>query len=343
MPQDKKEVEVKAYFYNLKKFLVIQTAFIGDVILATALLEKLHQYFPEEQIDICVRKGNESLFEGHPFLHKVHIWDKKNGKFRKLSKLRNEIRRERYDLVVNLQRYISSGMLTAFSGAKEKIGFKKNPMSFLFSQRFSHELSANGKLHEVERNQRLIEHITDEQTAKPRLYPSETDFSRAREIAEGNKYITMSPASVWFTKQLPMEKWVKLIDQTPEAIQVFILGGPGDSALGDELIAKSKRTAIRNMAGKIGLLGSAALMRDAVMNYVNDSAPLHLCSSMNAPVTAFFCSTVPAFGFTPLSDNSTILETKEDLSCRPCGLHGFMKCPKGHFRCGAIELPKASL
>ena len=69
------------------------------------------------------------------------------------------------------------------------------------------------------------------------------------------------------------------------------------------------------------------------MNYVNDSAPMHLCSSVNAPVTAIFCSTVPSFGFGPLSENSRIIETKEELSCRPCGLHGFKTCPKGHFQC----------
>jgi len=69
------------------------------------------------------------------------------------------------------------------------------------------------------------------------------------------------------------------------------------------------------------------------MNYVNDSAPLHLASAMDAPVTAFFCSTVPAFGFTPLSDRSAIAQIDYELDCRPCGLHGYKACPKGHFKC----------
>ena len=73
------------------------------------------------------------------------------------------------------------------------------------------------------------------------------------------------------------------------------------------------------------------------MNYVNDSAPLHFASAMNAPVTAFFCSTSPKFGFTPLSDISIILETKSNLSCRPCGIHGKKECPEGHFKCGDID------
>jgi len=56
---------------QLNKILVIQTAFIGDVILATALLEKVHHYFPKAQIDFLLRKGNESLFQNHPFINQL--------------------------------------------------------------------------------------------------------------------------------------------------------------------------------------------------------------------------------------------------------------------------------
>ena len=78
---------------------------------------------------------------------------------------------------------------------------------------------------------------------------------------------------------------------------------------------------------------SPALMEGAVMNVVNDSAPLHIAGAVNAPVTAIFCSTVPAFGFGPLRANGRLVETTEKLDCRPCGLHGHRVCPKGHFRC----------
>jgi heptosyltransferase-2 len=60
----------------LKKILVIQTAFIGDVILATAVPEHLHKHFPDAQIDMLVRTGNESLFKDHPFINKVYDWKK---------------------------------------------------------------------------------------------------------------------------------------------------------------------------------------------------------------------------------------------------------------------------
>jgi heptosyltransferase-2 len=90
---------------------------------------------------------------------------------------------------------------------------------------------------------------------------------------------------------------------------------------------------VKNLAGSLSLLQSAALMKGAVMNYVNDSAPMHLASATDAPVTVIYCSTIPAFGFGPLSPVSKIIEAEESLDCRPCGLHGFKNCPKGHFRC----------
>ena len=87
------------------------------------------------------------------------------------------------------------------------------------------------------------------------------------------------------------------------------------------------------LCGDLSLLESAALMQDAKMNYVNDSAPMHFASSVNASVTAIFCSTIPDFGFGPRSEKSFVVESLAELTCRPCGLHGKKECPEGHFNC----------
>jgi heptosyltransferase-2 len=75
-------------------------------------------------------------------------------------------------------------------------------------------------------------------------------------------------------------------------------------------------------------------MKHAKMNYANDSAPTHLASAVNAPISTVFCSTLPAFGFTPLSSDSHIIEYDGELDCRPCGIHGHRTCPEKHFKCG---------
>jgi heptosyltransferase-2 len=83
-------------------------------------------------------------------------------------------------------------------------------------------------------------------------------------------------------------------------------------------------------------------MQSARMNYVNDSAPMHIASAMNAPVTAVFCSTVTWFGYTPLSDTSFVIEKDEPLYCRPCTTHGRRKCPEKHFKC-ALDIKTEKL
>ncbi|MEN8122844.1 MAG: glycosyltransferase family 9 protein [Bacteroidota bacterium] len=313
-----------------KNILVIQTAFIGDAILATSVLEKLQEKFPTAKIDFLIRKGNESLFDGHPFINHLYVWDKKGGKYKALLKIIKEVRKENYLYLINLQRFLSTGIITALSGAGKKYGFAKNPLSFSFDKKFPHEID-NGK-HEVERNHLLIKAITDKTPVAPRLYPSKEHFNKVSKHKKA-PFVCISPASVWFTKQFPSEKWLELIKNLENKYKIYLLGGPGDKQLCEDLRVKAESPKTFNLAGKLNLLESAALMKDAVMNYSNDSAPLHLASAMNAPVTAVFCSTIPGFGFGPLSDKSYIAETSEKLKCRPCGLHGKKTCPEGHFKC----------
>ena len=315
---------------RFQSFLIIQTAFIGDVILATGLIEKLHQHDPDAAIDFLVRRGNEDLLLGHPHLRAVLTWDKKKGKLANLLALIGRVRRRRYDVVVNVHRYMSSGLITAASGATFTVGFDRNPLSFLFSRTVPHQLDGR---HEVARNQTLISAITDANYSRPRLYPTTAQWTRVIGYKDV-PYVCIAPTSVWFTKQLPPEKWVALLRTLPEGIrQVYLLGAPGDHAICDSIRQAAGSVAVTNLAGELGLLESAALMKDAVMNFVNDSAPMHLATALNAPVTAVFCSTTPRFGFGPLSDRSVVVETKISLDCRPCGLHGFKSCPRGHFRC----------
>ena len=317
----------------MQKFLVIQTAFIGDVVLATGIVEKLHTYFPGAAIDFLVRKGNEGLLANHPYLNEVLVWNKKDGKIKDLRRLLHIIRRRQYDKVINVQRFAATGILTAFSQAGEKIGFDKNPLSSLFTTRVKHIISTTAQpKHEIERNNDLIAHFTGTDVFKPRLYPSPGDFAGVQAY-KNSPYICIAPSSVWFTKQYPAGKWVSFIKQLPAHYNIYLLGAPSDAALCDTIISASERNNITNLSGKLNFLQSAALMKDALMNYVNDSAPMHFASSVNAPVTAVYCSTLPSFGFGPVSDASFVVETREPLACRPCGLHGRKACPLGHFKC----------
>lgn len=309
--------------------LIIQTAFIGDVVLATPLIEVLADEFPDAQIDFLLRKGNENLLADNPRLNQVLIWDKKVQKTKNLLKILRGIRKERYDLLINLQRFASTGLITMLSKAKMKVGFSKNPFSFSFDTRVDHRIGDG--THEVQRNLRLVEKWVVDKEAKPKLYLSQETMTSVQTF-KNKPYITLAPTSVWFTKQLPKENWIAFLKELRFDGEVYLLGGPDDHEACEQIIAEGGRG--ENLCGKLSLLESAALMKDAKMNYVNDSAPMHFASAVNAPTCAVFCSTLPAFGFGPLADNAHVIEIESELNCRPCGLHGKKACPEGHFKCG---------
>jgi len=349
--------KVSATSENIMKILLIQTAFIGDVILATSLIESIYKKYPSAQIDFLLRKGNENLLQEHPLLNEVLIWDKKN-KYKSLFELIKKVRKSSYDAVLNLQRFGTTGLLTAFSNSKVKSGFKKNPFSWAFTHKYEHIITTDlFSPHEVERNSEVLESIGINEVARPKLYPSQSDKDKIKEFIQ-NDFICIAPTSVWFTKQFPLHKWIDFIEKLllnsennkilPQNFTIHLLGAPSDAEncqkIIDTIETKLKESnqnnlkfkvefKIENLAGKLSLMQSAALMEHSKLVLANDSAPLHLASSVNAPVCAVFCSTVSAFGFTPLSDKSFIVETQKELDCRPCGLHGFKNCPKGHFEC----------
>ena len=315
----------------MNKFLIIQTAFIGDVVLATPVIESLRAAFPDAKIDFVLRKGNEGLLEGHPHVDMLYIWNKKGKKYKNLLRILKAIRRNHYDYVINLQRFASTGFLTAFSKGKQKIGFKKNPFSWAFTIKINHRIEKG--VHETDRNLDLIRSITNKINANQKLHPSQKDFEFVRHSGS-RPYVCIAPASVWYTKQLPAESWIELCKKLSETHHLYFLGAPSDTNLCEKIIKESGANEVTDYCGKLSFLQSAALMKNAAMNYVNDSAPLHFASAMNAPVTAFFCSTIPEFGFGPKSEKSIVAQIDEPLKCRPCGLHGKKSCPESHFNCG---------
>lgn len=314
----------------MQRILVIQTAFLGDVILSTSFIASVKASFPEATIDVLVKKGNESLLVGNPNVDTIYSFDKQKGKWRNIFQLVKVFRKQKYAYIFNLQRFASSGIIAVLSGAKKVYGFAKNPMAIFFSKRFEHDLNS-GK-HEVERNFEMLKAFGLPNPMPVKLYPSDANYEKV-EPFKTTEYYCLAPASVWETKKMPVQKWVELIERLPLDKAVYLLGSKADEELCEWIAKSSISNNVFNLSGMLNLLDSAALMQDAKRNYVNDSGPLHIASAMNAPVTAFFCSTVPAFGFGPLSTDSQLVQVN-DLACRPCGVHGYKVCPKDHFSCG---------
>lgn len=311
-----------------QKILIIQTAFLGDAILATSVAEELHAAFPHAQIFLLVKKGNEGIFEHHPFLN-ILVHDK-TKKYSSLWNLIKHIRKEKFDVVINLHRYLSSNLLTIFSGAKFTAGFK-SPFSFLFTHQATHQFKKG--IHEIHRYHSLAKNITKFSEAfLPKLYPDE---SLNVKIPLSKNYVCFFPGSIWATKQLPPSKWIELSNKISSATDIYLCGSASEKSLCEYIKAKSGRENIYNYAGQFSLSELLSVIKQSKRVYCNDSAPLHIASALNVPATAFFCSTVTDFGFYPLSSKSEVIEVK-DLNCRPCGIHGYKECPKHHFQCGLL-------
>ncbi|MFM9006692.1 MAG: glycosyltransferase family 9 protein [Flavobacteriales bacterium] len=317
-----------------KRFLIIQTAFVGDAILASSAVSAIRLNQPEAVIDILVRSGNEGLYEQDPRIGRVIVWEKRSNKYVHLFQTLLSVRKEQYHAVINLQRFAASGFLTAFARAHHKVGFTKNPLSFFFTQKIIHRISEAGEsiIHETDRISDCLRSIGLDSKAQPEIFIPNTAEEKIAPYLK-KEFITISPASVWFTKQYPPHRWKALAQSIP--CKVYLLGGKSDIGLCDEIAQNLHHVEV--LAGKLSLIESAALMKQAVMNYVNDSAPLHLCSATNAPVCAIFQSTSPTFGFGPLSTQHHCIETDRNLDCKPCGLHGRKECPQQHFLCADIE------
>jgi len=317
------------------KFLIIQTAFTGDVVLATAIAEKLHAHYPGHRIDFLLRMGNEGLLTAHPYIGQVLVWDKGKNKNKNLIQLALKVRNAKYTHVINAHRFATSGVITMLSGAAYRAGFDKNPLSFSFTRKLPHVLGTAGAVnysHEVDRNQQLIADITDTTPAMPALYPSLANYNFVAPY-QSMPYVCIAPTSVWFTKQFAAQKWSQLINELPPYYNIYLIGAPADKMAVQAIKDYVTHPNVQNLCGKLNYLQSVALMKGAAMNYTNDSAPLHFATAIDAPVTAVFCSTVPQFGFGPLRTNGRVVQTSENLSCRPCGLHGHQSCPEKHFKC----------
>lgn len=317
---------------ELNRILIIQTAGIGDVILCTSMLEKLHHHHPNAKIDFLLKKGNEQLFKNHPFLNQVFVWDKADHKYRNLLDLIILIQDQKYDLLINVQRFLSTGILSLFSKAKCRIGFSKNPLSIFYTKRIKHRIEAG--IHEIDRNSMLIEQWTNNERILPKLYPIKAHYAKVSQY-KTQEYICIAPSSLWPTKELPIDKWVEFLDRIDPHLYVYFLGSKMDISRCKEIKTKTTHSNSLILSGKLTFLETIALMRDAKMNYVLDSAALHMASTINAKTTTVFCSTTPQFGFGPLADQSIIVESEQELKCKPCGIHGKKKCIKQDFKCGS--------
>jgi heptosyltransferase-2 len=311
--------------------LVIQTAFLGDVVLTTPLLAALATR--HGAVDVVTTPTAAPLLETHPAVRRVIPYDKRGADrgWRGLRALARRLAGEGYDRAYLPHRSLRTAMLALLAKIPIRIGFSGG-WSFLYTD-------AEPRPREGPEIDRLLA-LADEPAAAypPHLRPTPEDAQVAAQvlatagIGDEQPIVALAPGSIWGSKRWPY--YSELAGLLGKRAAVVALGGSDDIALGVEIVEAVGDAGGRaaNACGVLTLRQSAALIARAAVLVTNDSAPLHLATAVGTPVVAVFGPTLPEFGFGPTRRGDLALGV-QGLQCRPCSGHGPRQCPLGHHRC----------
>lgn len=309
--------------------LVIQTAFLGDVVLTIPLLDALAERFGP--VDVVTTPAAAPLIETHPAVRRVIRYDKRGADrgFRRLRHLITTLRAEGYARAYLPHRSWRSAALATLAGIPVRIGFRDSPARTTYTERRERPTG----VHESIRLLALLDPIPAPRPFHLALTEQDRGRAAAWLAAAGvtAPFVALAPGSIWGTKRWPY--YAELTQKLD--IAVVAIGGADDAALGAAIAAAAPGRAF-NAVGALSLRESAALIERAAVLVTNDSAPLHLATGVGTPVVAIFGPTVPAFGFGPLGPDDAVVE-HHAMPCRPCSPHGPQVCPLKHHRC-MIEL-----
>lgn len=325
------------------KILIIQTAFLGDVILALPAVQTLKNIYASSEIDFLCIPSAQNVLQNNPYIRSIIVYDKHFSGTKGFHEIVHLIRDNKYDIILCPHRSFRSAMITYFSGAKVRIGFDKNSFSFLLTGKVHYETNE----HEIKRDLSLMKaipgiNIPGEKTElKQKLFPSEEDIKLVDSLLSyststplrTNNLITLSPCSKWFTKQLTEEKTISIINELiSKGYTAALIGGNNDIIYCYEVEKAVKSLNLLNFCGELTPLQSSVLISKARAHITVDSAATHIAAATDTPIIEIYGSTIPDFGFYPLTSKHVIIEN-ENLDCRPCTDHGRTECPLKHFKC----------
>jgi heptosyltransferase-2 len=309
--------------------LVIQTAFLGDVVLTTPLLATLAaRHGP---VDVVTTPAAAPLLEPDPAVRAVIIYDKR-GRDRGLAamlRLAQRLAAARYAVAYLPHRSLRSAALAFLARVPRRVGFSDGWPLFYTETRPRPRTG-----HEIDRLLGLADGPAG--STAPRLYPQPQDERVVdgclTEAGIAGDFVALAPGSIWGSKRWPY--FEELASRLADRVAIVVVGGVEDASLGQSIAAAVRRSGgqVLDACGRLTLLQSAALIGRARLLVTNDSAPLHFASALGTRVVALFGPTVPEFGFGPIAPGDLVVGVT-DLVCRPCSDHGPPVCPLGHHRC----------
>lgn len=329
---------VKARRENI---LVVQTSFIGDVVLAQPLLAALRHEFPRSNLDVLCTPLTADLVRSNPHVDHVLAFDKRGEArgLRGLHRFAAELQARSYTIAVAAHKSFRTAWLITLARIPLRIGFRQSSGWFLYHRRVWRDAAQ----HEVLRNLSLLSGLGfDPREVEPdlTLAVAPDEYSSAQKKLEqlgafqSQKpfLFGINPGSVWPTKRWSIEAFAGLIMalKGEYACEVLIFGGPDDVSTGKAIQQRCGDAAI-DLTGCFKLAELPAALGRCDVLISTDSAPMHMAVARGVPVIAVFCATTPSLGFYPFSGKSVVVQ--KDLHCRPCGSHGGRRCPLGTYAC----------
>ncbi|NQU04684.1 MAG: glycosyltransferase family 9 protein [Calditrichaeota bacterium] len=314
------------------KLLIIQTAFLGDIILLTTLLRGVRKAFPNAELHVLTRPEGVKVLQGQA--DKIIEFDKRDRSdlAERWKKLVVQLKDQNYNVALIPHRSFRSSLTAFKAGIPIRIGFKRGLASWFLTHKVKYEF----KTYEGERNLELLRVIKDDDYEQLPLlllnnYEEELADSLLNSLTlRENEFVVIAPGSVWKSKRWSMDHYHRLKEliESEYKLPVVTIGGGEDTNLCMDIISDPKR----NFAGLLNPMKSAAIVKRARLLISGDTAPAHIATAVRTRQVIIFGSTAPCFGFAPDIPDTRIVELK--LWCRPCSNHGRNFCPNlGSYKC----------
>ena len=302
------------------RILVIKLRYVGDVLLATPVLSRLRESFPKAHLAMLVNPGTEDVVRDHPSLDEVLVLAR--GGLARQWRFVQDLRRRRFDLVIDLTDGDRSALLSWLCGAPTRLGYNSEGRwrGILYTQvvtgdRFS--------MHTVRYHLQALEGLG---LAGPPPAPILTVAPEARQEAdrllreagvdEARPFVCLHPGARWWFKAWPAERYAALADllQIEAPAQALFLGGDQERSI-ERRIADGMKTPFRSLIGKTGLRTLAAVLERAALMVSNDNGPMHMAAALGVPVIGLFGPSDPAV-WGPWGDGHRTFY--KGLDCRAC-------------------------
>jgi heptosyltransferase-1 len=303
-----------------KKILIVKPSSLGDVVHSLPFLNSVRSCFPKAEIHWVIAKGLEGLLDGNPMVDRLIVINKDKWKkisraastLREVKGLFSEIGHEGYDLAIDLQGLMRSGVITMASRAGLRIGFSEAREGSRF---FYNKKVRGGKdVHAVDRYLKIATALGCELGDPVFPFPlTKKGVEEGRELKEEfGDYIVIVPGARWDTKIWPAEYFGRVAAMLPH--RCIVVGSGSDRELAERVVSASRRNAV-SFAGRTDITQLIGLMRGAKLAISNDSGPMHIAAAFGVPVVAVFGPTSP--GRTgPYGKRHAVVES--GVSCAPC-------------------------